>query len=274
MNASRARDYFSEYYEGTIEPGLKLAFEQRLQSDSALRAEYDDFVAAMDLLGGIQDEEIEVPIYLSDRIATRLDEAVAKKPVGAASWLGWFRNLGFAGAAAAALVVVAIAGIGGNETARASILGIGGARNEATTNELDYRINGSSVIATFQGNNGRELIVDGKRMGANVEVPFNNPNSSAYVFTVRVDGRADEDRIVVPGSERSRETQGNGTVVEFASAIADYYGTPVRLSVSNPDGNLSWTFTHAEASLAMTAALANTKYAVDKRSGIICITGG
>ena len=274
MNASRARDYFSEYYEGSLEPALKLAFEQRLESDTALRAEYDDFVSAMELLGGIADEEIEAPIYLSDRIATRLDEAIAKKPVGAASWLGWFRNLGFAGVAGAVVLVAAIAGIGGNETARASILGIGGSKAEASGNELEYRISGASVIATFQGRNGRDLIVDGKRMGSQVEVPFDNDNATAYVFSVKVDGRADEDKIVVPGKDRSREPQGTGTVVEFATAVADYYGVPVRLSVANTEGSVAWSFTHAEASLAVTAALTNTKYVIDKRSGIVCITGG
>ena len=43
MNANKAREFFSAYYEGSMDRAIRQTFERRLNSDSELHAEYKAF---------------------------------------------------------------------------------------------------------------------------------------------------------------------------------------------------------------------------------------
>src|SRR5581483_925490 len=98
MNQEKAREFFSAYFEGVLEPGLKQSFEARLAADAMLQADYAAFSETMGELRTMPEEEIEAPIFLSDRVATRLDEVFVKgSPRGIfGSWQTWPKAIGFA----------------------------------------------------------------------------------------------------------------------------------------------------------------------------------
>lgn len=50
MDSNEARDLFSEAYEGDLEGERNDAFEQALEGDADLKAEYDDFVATLQMV--------------------------------------------------------------------------------------------------------------------------------------------------------------------------------------------------------------------------------
>ena len=48
MNQEKAKEFFSAYYEGTLEAGLQQSLEQQLRADGNLRREFRDFERAME----------------------------------------------------------------------------------------------------------------------------------------------------------------------------------------------------------------------------------
>jgi len=75
MNPVKARDFFSDYYEGLLEPGLKQAFERALKSDPHVQEEYKQFEIVMGQLGSFDKKPVDSPFNLYDKITARLDLA-------------------------------------------------------------------------------------------------------------------------------------------------------------------------------------------------------
>ncbi len=76
MTLAKAKDYFSAYHEGSLDRGLKQAFETRLREDTQLQAEYRAFERTMKELEAFGCVEVEPPSDLHDKIAARLDKAI------------------------------------------------------------------------------------------------------------------------------------------------------------------------------------------------------
>src|SRR5579862_7354737 len=109
MTHEKARDFFSAYHEGNLEPGILVSFEQKLNGDAALRAEYDRFATTLDQLSALRDTQIEPPVDLNERIAARLDRHVwEQKQVAPKAWFVRLRLVAFSGVAAVLLVGAAI----------------------------------------------------------------------------------------------------------------------------------------------------------------------
>ena len=79
MNANKAREFFSSYFEGNLDDGLRQAFERTLNTDAELQAEYKAFERTLGQLAGLRDVEIEVPFDLHERISARLDRHIYEK---------------------------------------------------------------------------------------------------------------------------------------------------------------------------------------------------
>ena len=73
MNIEKAREFYSAYHEGSLDKGLKQAFERQLETDAQVAAEFRLFKQAMEELSQLESEAIEVPSDLHDRISARLD---------------------------------------------------------------------------------------------------------------------------------------------------------------------------------------------------------
>lgn len=104
MTTDKAREFFSSYYEGTLEDGLRLSLDQALREDADLREEYDLFSQTMKELDTLGEFEAPAPFDLHDRIVARLEEAEQKKVV---PMLTVWRNVAI-GLVAASLIFGAI----------------------------------------------------------------------------------------------------------------------------------------------------------------------
>src|SRR5437016_300995 len=112
MNLAKAKDYFSAYYEGSLDRGLQQSFEARLKEDAQLQAEYRAFERTMQDLGAMGKIEIEPPEDLHDKIAARLDYALweQKRQKAPLMGLSWWKGL-VMGLAVAAGIVTAFIGV-------------------------------------------------------------------------------------------------------------------------------------------------------------------
>ena len=116
MNQEKARELFSDYYEGSLDGGLRQSLEMNLRNDASLREDYTAFVETMEGLDALRSEEIEIPIYLSDRIATRLESVQSRQKFGLPVWTNWLRGLAV-GAVAIAAIAFAIPIFKGDKSA-------------------------------------------------------------------------------------------------------------------------------------------------------------
>lgn len=254
MTNEKARDFFSAYYEGSLEPGLCVSFEQKLKADISLKDEYRAFERAMESLGTLQFEEIEIPHDLHERISARLDRDIYERKRNAKPALSlWIRSLAFSGVAALAIVGAIFAmNARSGEANTAS-----GAPLPANANVV-YTVNGDDISLKYAPASTKVVVItndEGKELSRNevggdgkpdLKTVLSNPLPNAAVFGIQIEGEASPSFVAVYGTERSSINKGEGTVVDFAKAVADYYHTHVMVNTSTPTERVNWTFTTSD----------------------------
>ena len=65
MDAEAARDLFSEAYDGTLDEAQREAFDEALDGDAALRAEFEELSALLDEAHGLGSVEGDAPDLLA-----------------------------------------------------------------------------------------------------------------------------------------------------------------------------------------------------------------
>ncbi|MCW5941012.1 MAG: hypothetical protein KIS66_02190 [Fimbriimonadaceae bacterium] len=247
MNETKARDHFSAYHLGELEPGLREAFERALASDAQTQAEYRAFAATMDSLDRLKHIEVPVPPDLHDRITARVDRHVweqkrAQKP----GLFGLWRSVALGGVAMVALVGAFLSLKSSGPLATGGVLPGPSAdaitiRDVQGTVTLDYAPSSPEVVVVQSGLDGPELSrfrLDGERLNS----PLENPSKEAALVTISVLGKADRTIVALPGSARNRDAKGQGTIAEMARAMAGFYRRAVQLTSGDPDARVSWEF--------------------------------
>jgi len=256
----------------SLEPGLKQALEQRLRSDATLQADYAAFVETISQLESLKHEEIEIPSYLSDRIATRLEQVQSKPKFGLPVWAAWFRNAAFAGLAIAALTFALPMFHTDKSTSQSSIAG-----GSSSVDQLVFKADGSNIILNYQSSGTKTVVVSsplsGKEIqrfnldGQTLRSPIENQQDNAALFKVEVLGDKIASLIAVPGTATLKAKSGDGTIQDLSLALAGHYHVPVVIEAADVTHHVSWNFASPDAVSAATQALANDGFSVDQRSG-------
>ena len=249
MKIDKAREYFSDYYEGTLDNGLIQAFEHCLSESHSVRQEYDAFVSTMKTLDNFKFESIEAPSFLSDRIATRIEQSSKQKRNHGFSLRGWTFGFGVAGLACVALISTWI-NLGRRGTVETAGLGSVSAESANVSVTLEKGI--ASVhynaigqhhisVALASGTAIKSVDVVDKK----VDLPLENPNAATVVFRVDISDEKHPIFVAVPGSARTSARSGHGTILEFASAAAAAYRIPVVVESANIAKSFDWKLSGA-----------------------------
>lgn len=252
MNAHKAREFFSAHLEGSLDAGLTAAFERALAGDSGLSAEYAEFRATVARLSTIKDEAVpEPPFDLHERISARIDKAVweAKQAQPTGFWSKW--RLPLAGFAATAAVVATVVALQRP------------AQGPATAGVVEAPIAAPGLEVRLA--EGRLWVTHGAKAGTTVEVvrlqdgvkidafdvseraldaPLQNASSGSVLVVIEAAGSSKV--LALPGTRRAPKASGEGTVTEFALAIADTSGTPVEVRAKDQALKAPWTFEAAD----------------------------
>jgi len=284
MNSEKAREFFSAYYEGSLDSGLVLALEQKFKADAELRDDYGAFASAFAELNTLREEEIEIPIFLSDRIATRMEQARQQKKKPFMWWNpSWLR------AAPNGLALIAITGavLG---IAATGVIAQGGFFHWpfSQANQIDpptFKFDGSNVTLGYQPHGNHTVVISSGTTGKilrtlnledsqPVEPTLNNDNPEAQLFSIREDN-APAQVVAVPGQvSNSSQPTGEGTLGQFALAVAGYYHVPLLLENVKLDTKVKWKLDGGNARLAANANLEQVHLSADLRSdGMLSITG-
>jgi len=272
MNQEKAREFFSSYYEGAIEPGLKQALEQAMAKDPNIRDDYRAFENAYEDLGSLKFETIEIPFDLNDKILANLDRNIyERKRNQQPSWIMWLRNAAIAGVSCVAVLgaVLSLRNLT-SKTASAGGFQVGSFKNalkiEPRTNReatVSFAPATTETLIIKEGLNGperrRATVLEGKDMTTTLQ----NPNANATVFDLEVKSDKRSTLIALPGSAASTSKTGGGNLEEFARALASYYKVPVEIHVDSPTVNVTWDFQANDALNATPAALDASRYTID-----------
>jgi hypothetical protein len=292
MTHEKARDFFSSYHEGNLEPGLRLSFEQKLSTDGVLRDEYDRFAATLEQLGSMREAEIDIPLDLNERIGARLDRHLwEQKQVAPKAWIARLRLVAFGGVAAVLLIGAAISIKNRDASAddRPIVAGPWSySPNGAGSEQLSVVVTKDQLMVVFAPQSRKtvvfrmepstkpfaEVTVD-KTAQMKRALENANPETDLVSIEVMDAPRVEPVLVAIPGARFENVKPGSGTLEEFAKALAAKYRVPVVLNgLKDPLAPVTWDLDAADARRAADAALKG-QYSVDTREGnLVTISRG
>lgn len=237
MNAQRARELFSAYLEGTLEPGLRQALERRLTDDASLMAEYQEFQRICASLSALAHRPVEIPEDLAERIQVRLDREfweAARRPRPALS--AWWASVALGGVAVFAILggVISLGITSGTDRAAAGTLALPTAgaqpllRAESSGYVLDHPPISSRHLIVRAGVSG-PIVKEFRLTNGALRSPIRNVENTAVLMTVESPTGRVWLQAAIPGRRPERSRTGEGTVVDAALAAADYFDRAVVL---------------------------------------------
>ncbi|MHB8636502.1 MAG: anti-sigma factor [Fimbriimonadaceae bacterium] len=292
MTDEKARDFFSAYSEGNLDPGLLVSFEQKLSADAGLRAEYDRFAATLAQVSALRDVPIEIPSDLNDRIGARLDRQLwEQKQIAPKAWIVRLRLVTFAGVATLLLVGAAISIKNRNSGSDAFYgAGIAGGYPQTGTggDQLALVVKQDGLTVEYAPSAQKTVVFRAEpdtKPFAEVTVgksapmtrALENKNAETDLVSIEVLDAPKVERLVVaiPGTHSERVKAGSGTLEEFARVLAAKYRVPVVLSgIKDPLSQVTWDLGATDARQAAEAALKG-QFSVDTREGnLVTISRG
>ncbi|MCG9895142.1 MAG: hypothetical protein MH204_06670 [Fimbriimonadaceae bacterium] len=279
MNRNKARDFFSDHYEGLLDPGLSQAFESALASDPDLRADYDAFREVMQDLEGLQMETPETPAFLKERILSRIDQE-AKTAAASRGWFSmpWAR-WSLAGVAAASVFGLLLSSQFRDVTG-ATGAGILPSQADEMSPRLSWR-SGKVVVNLLSrqdlefravySSSGETVLTRTIRGGVRNSIELENDQPGPAAVTITFSDRFDPVTVVLPGAgDEAPVRPPVGTVLDLARALAFRYGIPVEVGLSNLNQRAEWTLKDGDALEAVGQSLRGEGLSLERRaSGLL-----
>lgn len=258
MNLGKAREYFSAYYEGTLDRGLREGFERVLRTDAQAQAEYKAFESTMARLESMRQSDPVVPDDLHERIMARIDRHAWEKnqrrsPAG--SWLSGWRLLLPAGAVAAILALAIFPWNAPENVNKGQILPIETGSKQAA-GKLDVKPAKGGVSLTYPTSDQRTVVIRSQsgevletialRGQGITDKLLGNEGLSAILVSVEEQGLGTT-WIAIPGSEVVPSQKSEGTLKDLALEISGACKIPVVLQVKHPEASAKWTVDASDA---------------------------
>jgi hypothetical protein len=278
MNLNKAREFFSSYYEGTLEPSLHTQFERALREDAQIQAEYKAFVRAVEAIASMQQQEVEIPFDLHDRISARIDRHVwEQKQNQKTSWFGaWWRSLAVGAVACVAIIGTVITISQGSQSSgqKVATSGVIATVNSAgpilVSGEKGLTIRASRADATSV----RLTNLDSGEVLGDFSVPEDGlnralSNQGNEPQLIRVDRGNQSVVVALPGQQAPSVATGQGESHSLAKALASFYRIPVEIRGSARGHEFVWNFTGSKPDDATALAIPGAK--VTKASGYLTL---
>lgn len=249
MNISKARDFFSAYHEGTLDEGLKEAFERSMAADPTIAEEYASFVELMESLSE-PSPEAPVPGDLHEKIMARLDRSAwEQKQKASSGWFGYWRPALIGGLAVTA-IVAGILNLNNQNNGVAEAGLAGGIVVPTNSAELIHDEDGFRF--DIKGSVGSHFLVRRVDTGEVLEdislrrthQSHEIANQSATAAPIEVVSPGGERYLVIvlPGTKHESAYSGEGSTLDVGRAIAGTFRMPVILRTPDSVRRFKWSF--------------------------------
>jgi hypothetical protein len=246
MNCDKAQELFSEFHEESLAEGLRFKLIGHLQDCPACGHEFEVFQRNYSLFSRFSP--VPVPDDLDELIARKLDRVdFEKKQATPAKSGGWLR-FASVGAAAAAVIAVAVfwkpsgtgvvAGLGGVSLAKPSDLRVDKV-NEAI--HIRYTAEADTRIDVFEGGNDHSALppVDAKQVrvdqvskGSNYHVPVDVSGPIPRPLWLKISTTGETMAVFFPQPAVRIARDFEGDTVHALQAIANGFGVIVEAHIS------------------------------------------
>lgn len=280
MNSEQARDLFSSYLEGTLEPGLRQQLERALEVNSLLGQEYHEFKAVCYALNATADEEIVVPGHLNARISATLDDALnAKIERGTVLQMFRWKPAAIGIAAAVAVVTAGVAlfsPVGGN-----AIAGLVGGSEVTSKSDVSW-VNNQLVLRYQSPEEDRLLLRDGVNgeIWSRIEIgqtmvteKIQNPTDGPRIVELDVASTPDDRLIVLPGPVSTNKIEGKGSSTDLAKQIAARYQMPIEFLNQSSEKELEWALSEKAEVLDLAGELRSLGLTISRgQNGLLTLS--
>lgn len=276
MNSNKAREFFSSYFENSLDSGLRQAFERTLRVDAELQAEYRAFELTMSRLGDMKDVEIEVPFDLKEKIGARLDlHLFEHKRARKAPIIAFWKPLVVGGFAMIALVggLMSLNSNRGGGPIEGGLISTGGTKQTEATKSGFYTLQLSQVgegersVTVTNALTGESIAQFRVQGGDNASIELKNSGDQVGFSRVQVQGDPGALYVAVPSKKGSlsAELGQDATLRGAAMRLSARYNLPIVLIAKDPIQALAVAKPTSTDPIAGARSIFGEGYAVDKR---------
>ncbi len=252
MNLGKAREYYSAYYEGSLDRGLREGVERVLREDAQAQAEYRAFEGTMRQLESMKGLEVSEPDDLHERIMARIDRHVwEKNQTRKVAGFTWWKIALPTGVAAAAIALTLLPW-------RTPETNSGGVIPFPTTTQarLDVKATANGVTVNYPVVAQRDVVIRDAKGTILEPIHLRNQgitnkelkNESQQAILLSIDeSDLGTTWIAIPGTEIATTSLGKGSLREMALELASTCQIPVVLQVKSTEIELQWKMDATDA---------------------------
>ncbi len=284
MSRERLQEHFSALYEGSLDAGLTQQIQRKFDTDADLKQDYEAFSLMMETLATMPEETVEVPSFLSSRIADRMDAAVSAKP--AFSLLNWSKSLGFGAIATVAIVgsVLAIKNQNSGPVPAGVVSMPGTEKAPKVLDTIELKMQGEQAFLIYNASGPKTLratfLGTGEELkkadlnGDSTRFELKNSEPLAAIFEIDVTGDKGNYFVVVPGTSNVFELQGEGKVSDFLKGVSAKFHKVIALQMPSAklEATTKWDVKGDDAGAMLSTVLSSKDYSISTApDGIISV---
>ncbi len=247
MNLNKARDFYSAYHEGSLDDGLKQAFERALASDASVSAEYQQFVRIMAELKTL-DTPVKVPADLHLKIRERVDaniNAIERKSRGAGWFFAW-KPIAY-GAVATAAIIGVVASFSSRSNPNLQTGGLGPVISDSDPKimvdegivKLQFASSKQNTVTVAEVTTGRTLLSK-VLVSQRLDSPMTNLSDAPKVLSIGFAEHYSTIYVSLPGAKVAMAKEGTGTVLDLMEAVSGMYSVPVVADAPSSGVRIDW----------------------------------
>ena len=278
MKPEKSIEYFSAYYEGTLEPVLKDQFESLLMSDALIAEQYAGFVDSIESLAVLADNRPEAPTDLHEIIMRKVDLNAYELKKSQSKFSFANLKVGFIGLAASIALGAAFMALNPSNSKDSTASMIPGSSNAlAVYAGLSLEVVDGKVMMNLNSTMPETVTVSNAETGAQMKqynlkanqsliAPILNELAEGSVASINTLNGADQLIIAIPAPSAERNISGEGSILEMAKAFANYSQKPVQLLMKDTSTPVRWKFVSNDP---MKAQFELHKVQVELKDGLI-----
>jgi anti-sigma-K factor RskA len=274
MNLNKARDFYSAYHEGSLDDGLRQAFERALAADAEISAEYRQFVRIMAELKAL-DTPVKVPADLHLKIRERVDaniNAQERKARGAGWFFAW-KPIAY-GAVATAAIIGVVASFSNRANPNLATGGLGPVVSDSGPTvvvvdgvvRLQFASSKPNTVTVSEVATGRSLL-NKVVVRQRIDSPVTNLSESPQVLSIGFAEHYSTMYVALPGSSVALAQEGTGTMLELMAAVAGMYGVPVVANAAGSGAKVDWSLDSPDVIEALREELKSLGLKAEVREG-------